>query len=241
MAVTIVEQDGVDAPGAMILSATSIDSMLGFGDSSFKRFGRTGLRIRYYVAYLDAEKSGVGALNSVETNSRFHLLCEVESTYDMVDKLTSGGVAKPVGLATLLSPKSAARVVWTGAELYDYHRTLPHSTGYYAWKVFPHQDARYELDFRVSRLPKKYVSDEDTAPIHPEAIPTLIELALYYVCLVDGNDQVSAQAHLTRYYDLLRVFRDRYSNSGGIVEPVPILGYSGGHRYGKHSSTPLED
>ena len=159
----------------------------------------------------------------------------------MVSKLVDASVPKPSALISRVDDKKSARIVWTGAELYDYHRRLPHSTGYYAWKVYPHQDARYELDFRVSRLPKKYVNDEDTAPIHPEAIPTLIELALYYVCLVDGNDQVSAQAHLTRYYDLLRVFRDRYGNSGGIVEPVPILGYSGRHRYGKHSSTPLED
>ena len=238
--VTIIDQKTTsDEYGSLILSAASIDSMLGFGDSSFKRFGRTGLRVRYYVAQIDADERSSNSIADAETNGRFHLLCEVEPTYDMVDKLTTSGVWKPYAAIKYDAKRvrKAARVVWTGAELYDYHRRLPHSTGYYAWKVFPHQDARYELDFRVSRLPKKYVSDEDTAPIHPEAIPTLIELALYYVCLVDGNDQVSAQAHLTRYYDLLRVFRDRYGNSGGIVEPVPILGYSQRHRYGRFSSS----
>lgn len=101
----------------------------------------------------------------------------------------------------------------------------------------PHQDSRYEVDFRVSRLPKPFLTDADTAPIHPESIPTLLELALYYVSLSDGNDQVSAQAHLSRYQDLLRVFRDRYANSGRVVEPVPILGYSSRHRYGTFSSS----
>jgi hypothetical protein len=227
--VTTVTQSVVDGiEGAMVFSATDVDSLMGFGDASFKRYGRSGIRIRYYVAYLEADETGKGKLNDIETSPRFHLLCEVEPHYDMVAKLTADGTDEPK-LFDLLgeSDEDAARVVWTGTELYDSHRPLPHSTGYYAWKVFPHQDARYELDFRVSRLPKKYVHDEDTAPIHPEAIPTLLELALYYVCLVDGNDQVSAQAHLTRYFDLLRVFRDRYGNPGGIVEPVPILGYSG--------------
>ena len=137
--------------------------------------------------------------------------------------------------------KKGARIIWTGKELYDYHRTLKHSTGYYAWQVFPHQDDRYEMDFRVTRLPKKFVDDQDTAPIHPEAVPTLIELALYYVSLVDGNDQISAQAHLSRYQDLVRVFRDRYANTGRIVEPVSISGYSSRNRYGTFGSTQLED
>ena len=221
--VTIFEQStSTGDPAAMVISATNIDAMQGFGDSAYKRYGRTGMRIRYYVAHLDANETGVGQLNDVETNQRFHLLCEVEPTFDMVTAITATGEALPV---------------WSGKELYDYHRTLKHSTGYYAWQVFPHQDARYELDFRVTRLPKKYINDQDTAPIHPEAVPTLIELALYYVSLVDGNDQISAQAHMNRYHDLVRVFRDRYANTGRIVEPVPILGYSQRHRYGTFSSS----
>ena len=233
-------QDTSDA-SALVISATNIDSMLGFGDDAYKRYGRSGMRIRYYVAHLEANSNDVGSYNDVETNRRFHLLCEVEPTYDMPLKLEAAGTEMPDTLSSVPDAKVGARFIWTGAELYDYHRPLRHSTGYYAWKVFPHQDARYELDFRVSRLPKKYIDDSDTAPIHPEAVPTLIELALYYISLVDGNDQVSAQAHLVRYQDLVRVFRDRYGNPGGIVEPVPLLGYSGRHRYGTFGSTPLDD
>lgn len=235
---TIKQSDESGDAAAMVISAANIDAMLGFGDSAYKRYGRTGLRIRYYVAHLDAESKGIGKFNDVETNSRFHLLCEVEPTFDMVTTITSTGVELPEEIDKLgTSDSTAARIVWTGKELYDYHRTLKHSTGYYAWKVFPHQDSRYEVDFRVSRLPKPFLTDADTAPIHPESIPTLLELALYYVSLSDGNDQVSAQAHLSRYQDLLRVFRDRYANSGRVVEPVPILGYSSRHRYGTFSSS----
>lgn len=237
--VTIISQTpGTGVGPALVLSATNIDAMLGFGDVAYKRYGRTGLRIRYYVAHLEANIRDVGKLNDVETNQRFHLLCEVEPTFDMVTVLADAGISVPTAITALSSASStAARIVWNGTQLYDYHRTLKHSTGYYAWKVFPHQDARYELDFRVSRMPRKYINDQDTAPIHPEAVPTLIELALYYVSLVDGNDQISAQAHLNRYQDLVRVFRDRYGNPGGIVEPVPILGYSQRHRYGTFGSS----
>ena len=231
------------SPGALIFSATNIDSMQGFADPAYKRYGRSGYRIRYYIAHLDANECGAGTFNVVETNPRFYLLCEVEPTFDMPTELSSSGVASiPEAIEALgEEDRPSARIVWTGGELYDYHRPLHHSTGYYAWKVYPHQDARYELDFRVLRLPREYIDDQDTAAVHPEAVPTLIELALYYVSLVDGNDQLSAQAHMERYLQLVRVFRDRYGNPGGIVEPVSILGYSHRHRYGKHGSTPLED
>ena len=226
------------AGGALVISATNIDAMLGFADSTYARFGRTGLRIRYYVAHLDAEETAKGDFNAVETSNRFYMLCEVEPTFDLVATLDADGVSKPVSIAALSSSEiTGGRIVWTGSELYDYQRPLKHSTGYFAWKVYPHQDQRYEIDFRVSRLPRKFITDQDTAPIHPEAVPTLLELALYYVSLTDGNDQTSAQAHLNRYQDLVRVFRDRYGNSGRIVEPVPILGYPFRHRYGTFSST----
>ncbi len=224
--------------GALVISATNIDAMQGFGDSAFARYGRTGMRIRYYVAHLDANEKDRGSFNATETSSRFYMLCEVEPTFDLIGTLSEDGVTMP-GKIEALGSKAiiGGRIIWTGAELYDYKRPLKHSTGYFAWKVFPHQDDRYEMDFRVARLPRKFITDQDTAPIHPEAVPTLLELALYYVSLTDGNDQTSAQAHLNRYQDLVRVFRDRYANTGRVVEPVPLLGYSSRNRYGTFSST----
>ena len=68
------------------------------------------------------------------------------------------------------------------------------------------------------------------------AIPALIELALHYVCLADGADQQGAALHLDRYTELARKYRERYANPGGVVEPVPLLGYSSGRRYGTFNS-----
>jgi hypothetical protein len=232
--VTIVKQT---SNGALVLSATNIDAMLGFGDSTQTRFGRTGMRIRYYVAHLDAD-GNKGDFNAVETNYRYHLLCEVEPTYDQVDALTTAGKTTPTSVSALgAGARKGGRIVWNGDQLYDYHRPLKHSTGYYAYKAYPHQNDRYEIDLRVLRLPKKYIDDQDTAPIQRDAVPALIELTLHYVSLVDGNDQTGAQAHLQRYQQLARSYRSRYSNPGGIVEPVPITGYHSRHQYGKFSSS----
>ena len=227
--------------------------MLGYGlgdvdadsYSTPKRYGRSGVRIRYYVAQLEADNASGNRYNAkyVENNERFYLLCEVDSTYDMIKGSTTipAVESSPFGTPESGTDKEPARFIWTGDEVYDYHRPLKHSTGYYAWKPYPHQDARYEMDFRVLRLPRKYIDDQDTAPIQRDAVPALIELALYYVSLDDGNDQTSAQAHLSRYQDLVRGFRERYANTGGIVEPTPLTGYSSRNRYGNYASTALDD
>jgi hypothetical protein len=254
--VTIVDNrtaGSVTGAGALLVSSVNIDTMLGYGlgDTAVDgwttpaRYGRSGLRIRYYIAQLDSDSTSGERYNAkyVETNERFYLLCEADSTYDMHKEgdLLPDVAPSPFGTPEDGPDREPARFIWTGDEVYDYHRPLKHSTGYYAWKAFPHQDARYELDFRVLRLPRKYIDDQDTAPIQRDAIPVLIELALYYVSLDDGNDQTSAQAHLSRYQDLVRGFRERYANPGGIVEPTPITGYSSRNRYGNYASTALDD
>lgn len=218
--------------GALVLSATNIDSMLGFGDNSVSRFGRSGVRIRYYVAHLDKEAFARGEYRAVETNNRFYFLCEVEPTYDQIPS-----VPATVSPEIITTTSPGARVIWTGRQLYDYHRPVKHSTGYFAWKAYPHQDQRYELDFRVLRLPRKFIDDRDTAPIQRDAIPCLLELGLHYMCLLDGADQVGAQQHMQRYTELVKTYRRRYANPGRIVEPVPLLGYSHRHRYGSFKSS----
>jgi hypothetical protein len=128
--VTVVKQkklDGTD--GALILSATNIDAMLGFGDSTYTRYGRSGLRIRYYVSHRSKHKSGHGEFNGVETGEKFYLLCEIEPTYDHVASMSSAGITIPSGLLTNPGLIKSARVVWNGRQLYDYHRPMKHSTG----------------------------------------------------------------------------------------------------------------
>jgi len=204
---------------AAAIAGTNIDAMMGFGDETLSRYGRTGLRLRFYVAHTDYETSGRGEYARTETSERFHLLCEVEPTFDQTT-----GILAP----TMVTP-GGCRFIWTGDQLYDYHRPLRHSTGYYAWKVYPHQDARYELDLRVLRLPQRLVDDQDTPPIKRDAVSALLELSLYYVSLLDGADQSGAQVHLDRYNEVVKTYRKRYGNPGRVVEPRSLR--SGGTRF----------
>ena len=196
------------------IQAANIDAMTNFDVENTARETRSGLRIRFYVARDSVRKNGVGAYNNVETAGIFYLLAEVDP-------------------ATLIE---TASYTWDGSAIPDYYRPLKHSTGYYAYKVYPHQDAAYELDMRVLRLPRKFSDDQDTAPIQRDAVPALIELGLYYLCLNDGADQTGAQLHLDRYQILARRYRHRYANPGRVVEPVSLAGQRVRRRYGTFSS-----
>lgn len=203
--------------GALRMVAANIDAMTGFDVPATRRQGRSGYRIRFYIARDSVHGLGGAQFTNVETAGIFYLLAEVE----------------PSSVNTL----GAATYVWDGSVTPDYFRPLKHSTGYYSYKVYPHPDNRYELDFRVLRLPRKFKFDTDTAPIQRDAIPALVELSLYYVALTDGADQSGAQLHLDRYQDLAQRFRQRYANPGRVVEPVPITGYALRRRYGTFTST----
>ena len=202
----------------ILIQTTNIDAMTGFGDSTTTRHAKSGMRIRIYVAR-DKVKTGAtkAAYDRVEAAGIFYLLAEIEPT-----------VMPIIG--------KHASYVWDGSATPDYHRPLKHSTGYFAYSVFPHQDARYELDFRTLKLPTKFVDDQDTAPIQRDSVPALLELALYYMSLNDGVDQQGAQLHLTRYNELAMRYRLNYANPGRVVEPVPIGGHYRRSRFGTFSN-----
>jgi hypothetical protein len=160
------------------------------------------------MSYSAYDSKAAGAQENAETNDRFYLLCEVEPTYDQL----------------LQDPASACRFAYTGQQMFDIERPLRHSTGYYAWKTYPAHDQRYEIDMRVTRMPKQLRDDQDTPPIQRDAVSALIELAAYYVALLDGADQGGAQLHLDRYSDLVKRFRLRYASPGGVVEPKSLVG-----------------
>ena len=210
---------GGAGPGALIMTASNIDAMTDFDVAGTLRQGKSGYRIRFYVARDSVIAAGPGssAFDRVEAAGVFYLLAEVEPSS--------------------LNPDGPATFIWNGSVTPDYFRPLKHSTGYYAYQVYPHQDERYELDFRVLRLPRKFKTDTDTAPIQRDAVPALVELALYYIALTDGADQNGAQAHLDRYQTLAQRFRARYANPGRVVEPVPLTGYGLRRRYGTFTST----
>ena len=196
---------------------TNLDAMMDYDTFNTSGAGvlsksYTGMRIRIYVARFSVKRGATSnAFDQVEKAQKYYLLTEVEPT--------------------------AQEYEWTGAVVPDYHRPLKHSTGYFAHKVYPHQDARYEMDLRVLRLPRKYEHDQDTAPIQRDAVPALMELALYYLCLQDGVDQTGAKLHLDRYDELARRYRLRYANTGRIVEPVPIGGHVSRKRFGTFSAS----
>jgi len=206
-------QQGASAGRAIQITGINVDAMMDFGEAGTLRYSRSGMRLRIYVArdaVLTANTYGTG-FNRVETNGKFYLLGEVEPT--------------------------TGTFTWDGARVPDYQRELKHSTGYYSYSVFPHQDERYELDFRVQRLPKALKNDQDTVPIQRDAVLAYIELCLHYMCLMDGADQTGAQIHSGRYNELARHFRKRYANPGGAVEPVPITGYQARFRFGRYRDT----
>lgn len=212
----VFTHDGLAAAGqSVVIQAVNIDAMTNFDVTGTPRETYSGLRIRFYVARSDILASGAGEYNNVEKANIFYLLAEVDPAAQTPD---------------------TAVYEWTGARIPDYYRPLKHSTGYYAYKVYPHQDADYELDMRVLRLPRKFVHDQDTAPIQRDAVPALIELSLYYLCLNDGADQTGAQLHLDRYQVLARRYRHRYANPGRVVEPVSLAGQRVRRRYGTFSS-----
>lgn len=213
----VVDHDSKATAGKAIrLQMTNIDAMTNFDAAGTVRETRSGLRIRIYVARDDIKNFGgtPGAYNNVEKAGIFYLLTEIDPA----------------------ATTPTANYSWTGSVIPDYYRPLKHSTGYFAYKVYPQQDAKYELDMRVLRLPKKFVDDQDTAPIQRDSVPALIELGLYYLCLQDGVDQQSAQLHLNRYQELAKKYRLNYANPGRVVEPVPIGGHSKHRRYGTYSS-----
>jgi hypothetical protein len=198
---------------AILITPTNIDAMMDFGTSGTLRFGHSGMRIRIYVARTSVRTTipyGVG-FDRVETNGKYYLLGEVEPT--------------------------TGAFLWDGSAIPDYQRELKHSTGYFAYKVYPHQDQRYELDLRVQRLPKALKDDQDTVPIQRDAVMAYLELCLHYMCLMDGVDQTGANQHIMRYNELCRHFRKRYANPGGVVEPVAITGYQIRFRYGRYRNT----
>lgn len=210
---TAFVQTGQLAAQGISITATNIDAMMDFGNPATLRYGKSGMRIRIYVAR-DATNLAVPygtGFDRVETNGKFYLLGEIE----------------PI----------SGTFNWDGSAIPDYQRELKHSTGYYAYSCFPHQDQRYELDLRVQRLPKALKNDQDTVPIQRDAATAYIELSLHYMCLMDGADQTGANLHKVRYDELCRHLRKRYANPGGVVEPTPLTGYQVRFRYGTYRDT----
>lgn len=130
----------------------NIDFMQNFGIMGTLRKGHSGIRKRIYV-YIDAINEGAGfGTDSIEAQGVPVYLGEVD------------------GETTTFS--------WDGSVIPEYDRRMPESHGYFAHSMSPHQDQRYEVDFRVRRRPRDLLTDNDTTRLLPSAEEALIKLVM---------------------------------------------------------------
>ena len=181
------------ALNSIILALPEIDWQLNFGDNTTLRYSRSGIYKRIYRRRIT---TGAGPSHtSIEAGSIFQYLADVD------------------GVTTTYTDD--------GSVIPDYYRRLPESHGYYAYSFYPHQDERYEVNFRVRRRPEKLVNDYDAPPVHPDCHDALIELGLYYLCLMD-RQMDEATSHLKLYLDLhLPKLKAMYANPARLVPGLP--------------------
>lgn len=177
----------------LIVNLPEIDWQLNFGDNTTLRYGHSGIYKRLY-----RRRSVTGTTPShttIEAPDIFQMMADIDGTQ--------------------------TTYIDNGATIPDYTVRLPESHGYYAYRNFPQQDQRYEMDWRVRRRPKKMVNDQDVPPIHPDCHDALIELGLYYLSLMD-RQQTDAETHLQRYLSLhLPKIKAQYANPARLIPGLP--------------------
>lgn len=155
-----------------------IDPDFGWYNPGGLRHGRGGFFVRVYGRRTAVDSGGLGALNNVETSNRYYLLAQFDP----------------------LDPSGAVYYAWDGSVPLDHSRPLYHSTGYYGYSPYPHQDQRYEIDIRCSRAGKQLIDDYDTVPMRDgKAVEALLHLACYHLSLLDGVDIPSAERYRQNY------------------------------------------
>lgn len=162
------------------------------------RHGRGGFFVRIYARRTSVDASGLGDadLNRVETSNRYYLL-------DQFDPLNDSNVF----------------YAWDGSIPLDHSRPLYHSTGYYGYSAYPHQDAEYELDIRCSRAVRQLIDDYDTVSMRDgDCVEALLQLATYYFSLQDGVDSASAERHMATYRSFVNAARAQ-TNPVATVRP----------------------
>lgn len=172
------------------IGGPSLDSEYGFHTSTgltASVHGRGGYFMRIYGRRTAVRSAGLGSITLTETSNRFYLLGQ----YDLL---------------MLSNPY----IEWGGEAPFDHSRPLVPSTGHYAYTVYPHQDQRYEIDFRVSRRPTELIDDQDVAPVQSgRPVEALLQLAAYFHSLQDGVDATNAERHLMIYQKFVNETRSQ--------------------------------
>ncbi|MDF1699564.1 MAG: hypothetical protein P1V36_00190 [Planctomycetota bacterium] len=230
-----VNSKGEAVGRAAVIECSNLEEMLDFmGDSAGiqvdavsyppssapLRYGRSGVKIRIYVARDDlyasrGPASTVGdqvqathRMNRAESDGKFYLLAEI-------DPLDRNSI-----LAAMTTPSyRVSAFVWQGAlPSPDPERQLRKNTGYYAYHVWPTPDSDYDLDLQVLEQPKELVNDNDQLPIKQDAFAAYLELALAYLSRLDGVDERSERKHRAEYAKLVRRFKSLHGDNNGVVE-----------------------
>lgn len=179
--------------GSIAVTTPRIDTMLNFGVVGTNRIGHSGLYKRIY-----RRRNSVVAGGSLNTNIEFPAIYfAINDVGGNTDAYTD-----------------------TGADVPDYFRRLPESTGYYPWAATPHQDANYVIDLRVWRRPRSLENDQDTFQISAECVDALFERALYHLCLLDSDNEAAA-LHLIRSGERVAQFRSRHANPARVIRARP--------------------
>lgn len=152
----------------------NIDYMINFdppAGATVARAGHSGLRKRIYV-FRDATDTTGAFVDEVEPRSVGYLLVEVDGT--------------------------TVSYNWDGSVIPNPFRRAPEVTGYFAHCLVPHQDKRYEIDFRVRRKQGDLVNDYDAPRVQPQSEEALNLLALHYVAQLD-KQPIDAARYMAQY------------------------------------------
>ena len=107
-----------------------------------------------------------------------------------------------------------------GVVVPDYFLRARDISGFYAWTPHPHQDARYELDFRVLRRPRDLTNDYDAYRYAPEYDPAFLQFCLHQLLLKD-NDREQATMALAEGRRLAQEFKGQYGTPAAVVPSEP--------------------
>jgi len=94
---------------------------------------------------------------------------------------------EPLGVPMFLGnvEGNVVQTTWDGSVIPVYTRRLPEVQGYFAHRMVPHQNQRYEVDFRVRRRPRDLGHDGDAPRVHPDAEEALVLLCCYFCAKLD--------------------------------------------------------
>jgi hypothetical protein len=238
------DTDGTLHGRAIVVQCSNIEEMLDFmGDplgvrvdaATYPpadvplRYGRSGIKIRLYVRRKKVYDTHgpistsstliqrTHRMNRTEPDGKFYLLT-------MLDPLDR----EPTLAAMTVPDYRVSAFAWQGAPtnvvvgqnnlLPDPSRQLRKSAGYYSYRLWPVPDQDYDLDISVLRQPTELVNDNDPVPIAEDGFAAFLELALAYMCRLDGVDAGGEAKHRKIYTQLIRRFKSLHGDNSGVVE-----------------------